>query len=235
MKNLKKLSYTELVKIVTDFGEKQKDPKNKELVLNALQYVIYLHADQKVRPDGPYINHVLRVAVLLILIGVTNPRIVIAALLHDSVEDQTETILKMDPPILLGQDRQAEALCIIYYKFGAVPCRIVRKVTNPDWSGIPEKSERNKLYLDHVKELVSKDPPASMVKLSDFYDNGIGLSSIEDIQRRKVLAQKYLPIFDVFIEGVPKFTDGLISREHVAEIMNDLEVGRAYAEELLAA
>jgi len=60
------------------------------LIFRALLYSAQAHRDQrrKDRPRSPYINHPIQVAELLWRVGgVTDPATLVAALLHDTVED----------------------------------------------------------------------------------------------------------------------------------------------------
>ena len=68
---------------------------NPAVILQAASFAAHKHKDQRRKDDGasPYINHPLEVAsVLASEAGVVDESLLVAALLHDTVED-TETTL----------------------------------------------------------------------------------------------------------------------------------------------
>jgi GTP pyrophosphokinase len=64
---------------------------DKELIQRAYRTAAEAHRDQKRQSGGPYINHCLSVAIILADLRVP-PEVVVAGLLHDTVEDTTVTI-----------------------------------------------------------------------------------------------------------------------------------------------
>lgn len=120
------------------------------LVLRAAAFAANKHRRQR-RKDAdasPYINHPLALADILVNEGgVTDPHVIAAALLHDTVED-TETTL---------DELQRE--------FGAEIAAIVAEVT--DDKSLP-KEERKRLQ---VVKAGSKSDAAKLVKLADKISN----------------------------------------------------------------
>ncbi|RWS19311.1 guanosine-3':5'-bis(diphosphate) 3'-pyrophosphohydrolase MESH1-like isoform X1 [Leptotrombidium deliense] len=112
----------------------------------AVDFAAVKHKDQR-RKDPqktPYINHPIGVANLLVSIGkVTDSKVLIAAVLHDTVED-TDTTLEE-----------------IQEKFGIDIRNIVAEVT--DNKSLP-KEERKRLQIVHAPTLSSD---AKLVKLAD--------------------------------------------------------------------
>ena len=117
-----------------------------EQIVNAANFAAIKHKDQR-RKDPektPYINHPIGVArILTAEAGVSDPDVVTAALLHDTVED-TETTL---------DELEAE--------FGAKIRSIVAEVS--DDKSLP-KLERKRLQIEHAAA-ASKE--AKLVKLAD--------------------------------------------------------------------
>jgi GTP diphosphokinase / guanosine-3',5'-bis(diphosphate) 3'-diphosphatase len=115
-------------------------------VLHALQFAAFKHRDQR-RKDhaaSPYINHPIALAnVLWHEGGVREPRVLCAALLHDTVED-TET--------------SAEELQKV---FGRAIARVVLEVTDDK---LLPKAERKRRQVDHAPHL---SRAAKLVKLAD--------------------------------------------------------------------
>ncbi len=111
----------------------------------ALHFSAKKHAGQ-LRKDGftPYINHPIEVAYLLTEVGgVRDPVLVMAALLHDTLEDTQTTLSEL-------------ALA-----FGDEICSLVQAVS--DDKALP-KAERKRLQIEHAPHL---SPKAKQIKLAD--------------------------------------------------------------------
>lgn len=116
------------------------------IVIKAAHFAADKHRDQR-RKDikaTPYINHPLALAQILSEEGgITDPLVIAAALLHDTVED-TETTFE-----------ELEAA------FGKVVANVVREVTDDKTM---EKSERKQAQVDHAPSISHR---AKLVKLAD--------------------------------------------------------------------
>lgn len=111
----------------------------------ALHFSAQKHAGQ-LRKDGltPYINHPIEVAYVLTEVGgVSDPALVLAALLHDTLEDTQTTTAEL-----------ANA-------FGDEICSLVQAVS--DDKSLP-KAERKRLQIEHAPFL---SPKAKQIKLAD--------------------------------------------------------------------
>ncbi|QQS42782.1 MAG: bifunctional (p)ppGpp synthetase/guanosine-3',5'-bis(diphosphate) 3'-pyrophosphohydrolase [Acidobacteriota bacterium] len=119
-------------------------------LVTAAHYAAHQHRTQKRKGlnEEPYIVHPLEVARLLSTIGgVHDPDVLIAAILHDTIEDtsaEKEDILEM---------------------FGERVCEIVLEVT--DDKSLP-KAERKKLQEEHAPHL---SPEAKQLKMCDKISN----------------------------------------------------------------
>ena len=115
-------------------------------ILNAASFAAKKHRDQK-RKGGdsePYINHPIEVANLLTNVGkVDDTDMIVAALLHDTVEDTDATF------------EEIEAM------FGKVVTDYVRELT--DDKSLPQ-AERKRLQIDHAPHLSTG---AKQIKLAD--------------------------------------------------------------------
>lgn len=115
-------------------------------IINAAHFSADKHRDQR-RKDAaatPYINHPLAVAAILANeVGIMDPDILVAAILHDTVED-TETSLDE-----------------IEQHFGSNVAKIVAQVT--DDKSLP-KLERKRLQIVNAAH---KTPEAKLLKLAD--------------------------------------------------------------------
>lgn len=116
------------------------------VLLNAALFAAEKHRHQR-RKDAaasPYINHPLAVAHILANEGgIEDPVVLIAALLHDTIEDTATT----------AEELEAE--------FGPEVAGIVREVS--DDTTLPSK-ERKRLQVEHAP---SASPGAKLVKLAD--------------------------------------------------------------------
>jgi (p)ppGpp synthase/HD superfamily hydrolase len=157
----------------------------------ALRHATELHKNQKPRPDGSYVNHILRVTLRLTQeYGVTDPDLIIAALLHDAVEDQAK---KLAP-----QGNHDAAVEMIVKRYGARVGKIVRLLSVPKRKAGMTREDRFREYTAHVEATI-EDPDVALIKLADFSDNALRLDQIKDQKRRVRMTQKYLPVITLFI------------------------------------
>jgi len=116
------------------------------LLLKALAFAAHKHRDQrrKDRKASPYINHPIALATVLTLEGrVSDPKILAAALLHDTIEDTRTTYEELRE------------------EFGARVAKTVLEVTD---NKRLRKHTRKRLQIEHAPGL-SRD--AKLVKLAD--------------------------------------------------------------------
>ncbi len=118
----------------------------------ALIYAFRTHSGQKRKgTEIPYISHLLSVSALVMEAGGTEDE-VIAALLHDAVEDQG------------GLERLEE----IRAQFGANVAIIVEGCTDSFETPKPEWWERKRWYLEHLPEA---NPSVLLVSVADKLHN----------------------------------------------------------------
>jgi guanosine-3',5'-bis(diphosphate) 3'-pyrophosphohydrolase len=120
-----------------------------ELILKACDFAAKKHKGQKRKDiyETPYINHPIEVANLLTSCGITDTDTLIAALLHDTVED-TDT--KIEEIVNL---------------FGENVGKIVQECS--DDKTLPKKM-RKQLQIEHASKI---SIAARLVKLADKYSN----------------------------------------------------------------
>ena len=119
-------------------------------ILKAAEWAATLHAqqDRKGSRSEPYIGHLIEVASLLANVaGVTDAPTIIAAFLHDSVEDGHATRKK------------------IFEEFGAEIAGIVAELSDP--SGLGEGARRRR-QVEHASSLSRS---AKLIKLADKISN----------------------------------------------------------------
>lgn len=190
-------------------------PDSVQTVITALGAATFLHrnqtrANRAGMPRTPYSEHPLRNALRALRLGVTKMDIVVAALLHDTVEDCADSIvtdyLGLD---IAGMDeaRKRElSLAWIADSFGAEVRRLVEEVTNPLVTGPKQPREVTNLrYATHVHDGIHDDADVFLVKFIDFADNACGLhhnvsglgAGVNDAMAAR-LAAKYIPVIHVF-------------------------------------
>ena len=163
------------------------DPGARGQVKRALRLAARLHASDR-RQREPYVNHLLRVALrIMVHYSVREPDMICAALLHDAVEDHADQMSTAGRP---------GALAMLIAAYGARVAELVAAVTNPVYAS---ESDADGQYREHVKDSLAACPWARVIKISDFTDNGVGLiHSTGPLLHR--LAAKYAPLVPVLRE-----------------------------------
>jgi (p)ppGpp synthase/HD superfamily hydrolase len=148
------------------------------------------------RSREPYLNHLLRTAIRIVTYyDVTDIDVIVAALLHDAVEDHAEQLAGERPG-----DRVEAALAELAERFNPRVAALVRAVTNP-----PREAGRDRYqqYREHVAESLAANPWARVIKVSDFTDNGVGLMHSLPTKYRP-LATKYRPLVPILRELIAR-------------------------------
>ena len=230
LENIKMDENAEVLKdtLLSDFETRPSEEKKK--LIEALDLALEIHADQKPRPDGPYINHILRVAERISnYFEIKDPSVITAGLLHDSVEDQFEKLSKLLDDT--DETTREKALQYIKEKFGEKAVSIILAVTNSDELDNLSREESNAKYVEHVADMIT-DPNVFYVKLSDFSDNGLNIETVLDKDRQTKLAKKYLPLYQIFIDRLHQ-EDIKIPENKKQEISSKLFSIKALAENII--
>jgi hypothetical protein len=171
------------------------DASDRRKIKEALRLAGRLHSLDH-RQREPFINHVLRVALRIIVhYDVRDADIICAALLHDSVEDHTEELSKTGRP---------GAFAMLTACFGPQVANLIGAVTNPSYAPEMNEIDEDVQYREHVVASLERHPRARVIKASDFTDNGVGLIYTTGSKAAKS-ARKYAPL-------VPALAD-LIARQ----------------------
>lgn len=121
---------------------------------DALAWAVLLHRDQvRKTSNTPYIGHLLSVAALVLENGGGEEQ-AIAAILHDSVEDQGVTVDE------------------IVSRFGQKVADLVDAVTEPHGDSKPSWKERKNLYLSKLRDSSAE---AVLISLADKLHNARSL------------------------------------------------------------
>ena len=180
----------------------------RDRLTEAMTLAAELHRDD-IRVREPYLNHLLRVTIRIICYyRIDDLDVLVAALLHDAVEDHPED--------LGGTPDQA--LATLAERFGPRVAELVGAVTNPAW--VPGRHPYEQ-YRDHVTESLDGNPWARVIKLSDFTDNGVGVIHTTGPKLRSA-ATKYAPLVPVLRELVARPDTPLAQdvKAHIARQLN---------------
>jgi len=220
------------------------DDETRGCIRRAEEIAIEAHKDDD-RGIHPYSTHFLRVTVRIISqnhLAVDDldllPDLLIAALLHDTVEDHKHYYGDEFPDSVTDMPADAtdkeRAIGVIADLFGERVARLVLAVTNPDIpADVTDREERYELYCEHVREALIIDEEAGIIKLSDFIDNCAGLAHNESPELAVRLAGKYLPLIPDFYEFVTVTTK--LSDEVKTRILAQLDRAEDRCIDLLSA
>jgi (p)ppGpp synthase/HD superfamily hydrolase len=216
-------------------------PTDTARILEALELMVELHIDQAPRPDGtPYIEHPLAIASqVLEAMAQKDADLVVAALLHDAVEDQ---MAKLAQKVTQRQVREGEteeqlALdAIEWLTHSSRVRRIISGLNNPDFDVMLEKkgvkkrtddgrqaaysTAKNELYAEHVRDAI-RDPDVALVKVFDFAANALNLDAVLDETKRTRYLNKYTPVIGILLD-------------RLRDTANPLNITQQKREELLA-
>ena len=169
------------------------------------------------RPGGiPYPDHPLTVALRLLDSGAAQSAShLVAALLHDAVEDAHEALVGcLEGPGAARGATPGDALRAIAEQLDPLAADWVRHLTNPDFDAAvahlpgPERpAARRALYREHVVGLVDACPDAFLVKFEDFSENALSLHAVDDGPRRQKLKEKYGPVVSALRERLEALAD----------------------------
>ncbi len=225
--------------------------KDKKRIEEALDLMLEIHINQKDRLDGmPYIGHPLEIADDVISkFNVKDKDLIIAALLHDSVEDQSLILSQRhlskhfpEEPWNKLSDSNADiekkysielreiSLLEISEKFGLKVRNTVNSLSNPDFAKLIEdlkfkgvEKTKYDLYKEHIERAVI-DPDVCVIKYADFARNAFKIDSLDEGEKKDHLRKKYGPVIqDVFLPLFKKIdeTHPLYSKRK--EIIKELE------------
>ncbi len=163
---------------------------NDLLILRAVRFAAERHRNQRRKDEeaSPYINHPISVSLLLADVGgITDPEILAAAILHDTIEDTRTTPAELQ-----------EA-------FGARVRGIVDEVTDDKSLA---KEVRKQLQIEHARHL---SPGAALIKLGDKISNVLDVANSPptgwSLDRRK----EYLDWAEAVVQSCPKVNSELES------------------------
>lgn len=185
--------------------------KDVQRLNDAIQVASYLHRDdvrrgaRRAHTNPPYIEHPLRVAIRLFkYFDVKSPDLIIAAILHDTVEDHPFDFADfqgvLSTPNRSQEDvARARAYQFISDRFGYPVTVAVEKVSNPV-AAYASKAEKIAAYQEHFKWVILPSPGASLLKFSDFVDNAGSLHHHYEYgdHQATYFVQRYAPLIPLY-------------------------------------
>lgn len=164
-------------------------------ILSAATFAAERHRDQrrKGKDASPYINHPLALANLLAARGERDPVLLMAALLHDTVEDTATSFEDIERA------------------FGKEVADIVREVTDDK---LLPKAERKRLQIEHAAHLSRR---AQLVKLADkicnLHDISVSPPTDWSLQRKREYFDWAKAVVDP-MRGASAELEALFDREY---------------------
>ncbi len=197
------------------------------------------------RDDKTYATHVLRVTTRLLSVDHFNarqsPDMIIAALLHDVIEDRPERLLdelplnkaeKSPENLTARRNQRARAIAVIAAQYGPSVANMVWQLSNGIYdSQDMTTDEKHRHYQAHVRHLLEQGGDTALIKLSDFVDNCLGLEFNPDEKHSLKLAAKYKPLIAPMFEFV--YRSGL-DDEIKAKLANELVYANEICNAILA-
>ncbi|MFI3129572.1 MAG: bifunctional (p)ppGpp synthetase/guanosine-3',5'-bis(diphosphate) 3'-pyrophosphohydrolase [Bacillota bacterium] len=163
------------IEIVDRIKEAFSAPEVVEMLVGAVEFAFSAHEGQKRSSGEDYIIHPIQVAIILMDIGL-DPETIIAALIHDVVEDTQYT----------SQD--------IEQKFGKEVCDLVIGVTKLEKIDFKSQEEEQAENFRKMFFAMAKDIRVLMIKLADRLHNMRTLSFLPKARQVK-MAQETLDIY----------------------------------------
>lgn len=234
---LKELEPQELSNVI--LVEAEEAGMNVQKIKESIDLATILHEGQTRGPRWQngvlkekvdYIEHPLRNSLRLMRLGIQDQNIVIASVLHDTVEDGSKAYSQKFFGQELEENDAREVLSNhIKSTYGTQVNDIVQAVTNEH---IPTKKvqsmsmeDRRKVYRDHVDDNIKDNVGAYMVKLSDFIDNATGLHHNDMPGKEKAVlkrALKYKPVVQIFRNRM-KSLNLPLSQENLQVVLGQLD------------
>lgn len=210
-KSLKDYDSVSLAAILRDHFRQEFPVDDLARLDDAIQVASYLHR-HKVRngyrgasTNPPYIEHPLRVAIRLFrYFDVRLPNVLIAAVLHDTVEDHSyffsdfEGVGESDSPELARI--QALEFIARHFRYGVASA--VEAVSNPILPVGTDRDVKVAAYHEHIKSIIRLEGPL-ILKFSDFVDNAGSLHHhyAYDNPKARYFIERYTPLLKLYREA----------------------------------
>lgn len=191
------------------------------------------------RKDGPYVKHLMGVANRLMEDQkITNPTVIAAAFLHDSIENHPKDLVRILDQEAARPERDLNGLNVLDIRQVAVDTLLAAFPKDPDQTTptvaelvvavsnpIPQYGEKKvALYTKHTKEIIEASPEARALKLADFTENAVDNHLTPDPKLQMRLDIKYKEQYYTHIQAIDR-DDTLIPREQRIYVIQQLREG----------
>jgi len=188
------------------------DQEAREKIMEAYKDAKEAHRKSKPREGGErYFEHLRGVTLILIdECHIQDPDMIIAALLHDSVED---TIAFGSPEGKSNTQARAEAYAEIEKKYGTRVADIVLAVTKPRVDGI-EITDESQVLPAYIDQLDKASADAKVVKLADVLHNSRTLHYRKPYKQIEVAHKNlegYMPVLQPGSEEWAVYCDWMLT------------------------
>jgi hypothetical protein len=207
---------------------------DNNLVQDSIKLALELH-DGQTRTYEPYANHVLRVAIRLIeQFGVTDPEVLAAAVLHDSIEDQATKLIRLqspeqpvpvDPHVRRAMGHSALQQFTAQYGPNDV-ADLVHELSMPPTPSELTRITKIQTYLGYTATIMERgDPRARAIKHADFIDNTDAPIKLEAEYKRIELDPKQIGAYALHLAGLEREGSLVVGkiREEITVILRNLE------------
>jgi len=230
-------SHREAIATLEDFTrlvEAKFNPDECKRIQKALHLMTQAHISQRRKDGGLYILHPVEVASdVTALLDIPDVECVIAALLHDTPEDQSETYLRLtNRPLKPHGTPSSQAQQAIGEDFGSGVQKLVSALTNPDFMQLladqeidpshPDFSSKIQAqYKAHVEHAI-RDHRVCLIKFADFARNGGAFDNLPDSTMKWDIGTKYRQIIPVFVNRITG--DGTpLNTQHQSAMLLELD------------
>lgn len=204
-------------------------PKSESSILEAYELASYAHKKQK-RPGGePYILHPLRVALQVARWGAASRKLIVAALLHDVVEDNPNRVVSffdeesVQPDVSVASQIKA-SLFRIRIVFGegvaGIVCALTHYVEQPE-----DYNQRMLGYYFYLNELQGREE--ILVKAADLQDNMSRLHLLPARNKRRYgrLVRKYSFAREIMLEKLASFaSNDDYAAQHAIDALEEISI-----------
>jgi hypothetical protein len=189
-----------------DLGRRKGD---RRCVMSALDLAQRLYAGEDARDDNsPAVNHIVRVAHRVAVRYTTNDAtLIMAATLHDAVEDHPETLARLGDRS--GKDDHADAVRFVKRVYGHAVGNLVDKVSKRKNEKLQTPDAKILAYTAYVQRL-TRDPSALIVKIADVCDNVTNPRPIENGGHYSM--KKYAFALPILLKGLERHKTLIVKR-----------------------
>lgn len=182
----------------------------RKRIAKAFDWAADIHDGHFRKSGSPYIEHPVAVTSILVdELHMKDPILIIASLMHDTVEDSRFFGNPAKHPysewIKIAKERMTP-------NFGIRPTELIIALTKPKIDGVEIKSPEdvNRVYLGNL----SKDPDALLLKMCDRLHNLRDISGLNAEERKKMVDEtrdRYFSLFEGARAKYPSHTAYLLS------------------------